>query len=254
MRISPSAAFLQFLDFYGIKYKSSAYESINIDKQDEIFNDMIWNNDIAWLEKIAYDIDKCFYSRDMIAFPTYGSLEMNMLFLEKCGTITRDTALLRITASRYDDNLEIFKLYATKINFPADYYSLYEYEYCQSRSTVYDILIIAIEHDNYNIFHYVATTNGLSKNYPKIKSNIKNILWKLKNPNFKIIYSLLFEFEFDINYDDLVTLLNNNQRTTLEYIIDLIQSRKIVISENLLKSAIRIAQDNSLKELFDCLI
>jgi hypothetical protein len=66
----------------------------------------------------------------------------------------------------------------------------------------------------------------------------------------------LYEFGFEIDYADFVSLLNNNQWTTLEYITDLIENRKIIIPDNVLKPVIKLIQNEypEMREIFDYLI
>jgi hypothetical protein len=257
MQFKLSSVFHQYLDYYGIDYKllANGYTEIN---QNDIFKELVLNNDFFWFEQIAYDINKCFIAHLMESFAKYGSLEMNILFFEKCRGIAASDILLKITASRYDDNLEIFKLYAKGNNFPKcrHYNSLLKYEQSDVLCTAYKLLIIAIEHGNYHIFHHVATISELSKDYIKIQRGINNTMWKLNNLNFKIMDFLLFKIGYSINYTDFRILFDNNQLTTLEYIVDLIGSRKIIIPNDQLKSVMQMAQNKSpeIKELFDCMI
>jgi hypothetical protein len=251
----PTPIFRQFLDHYGIDYVVGN-KSIWIDNSVNVLHQMVFNNDITWFEKIVNDM-QVYPNLDYIVIVQYGSIEMNKLFTDtRYSPIYYGITMLKAAATRYDDNLEIFQLYAQKINFFSSYLSLYDHEYNNHQTLIYAVLSIAIKHGNYHIFHYLATTGKLSKDYQKIARSLKNLVWELDSPNFKILDSLLLEFGYEINGDDLIALISGNQITILEYIIDLIQNRKIIILDTTMKSVIEFARNksNEINRLFDYLI
>jgi hypothetical protein len=215
--------FIEYLKRYDVKYDKK--------NSKKLFEKLIIANDIEQLiklEKIINDPINFFPSIRPIL--KKANSEMIKCVLTSLKLYGYSGALLRILASRHDDNLEIFEYCAKIVRFPEEYYSF-----------------------DHRIFNYIVTVGNLASKHKRTLDDVAVSILNAKYFNHKILDDLVFRFEGLIDYQKIKQLISKGNKSVLEHVIELMQTRKIIISNNDLDQLIDYADNEypDASNLFD---
>jgi hypothetical protein len=237
--------FIEYLKRYDVKYDKK--------NSKKLFEKLIIANDIEQLiklEKIINDPINFFPSIRPIL--KKANSEMIKCVLTSLKLYGYSGALLRILASRHDDNLEIFEYCAKIVRFPEEYYSFDHYE-DRCGEVIHDVLLASIKKGNYRIFNYIVTVGNLASKHKRTLDDVAVSILNAKYFNHKILDDLVFRFEGLIDYQKIKQLISKGNKSVLEHVIELMQTRKIIISNNDLDQLIDYADNEypDASNLFD---
>jgi hypothetical protein len=243
---NPSQCLIQYLDSNGISYDRSR-NNMGIKDPSTFFYPLIQNNDCDMLTKLVDDFwIFCGYYRPYELILEKGSTELVTLFFSAVNMpVIHETRTLSILSSRLDDNVEIFQCFASKINFPKSYDSFETLNYERRIGVLIDITCTMIYHGNYNLFAYIVKNYGLDKNHHYVLKMLRACIFETKYYNHKILDLLMSDYGVKIKKRNITYLISQNNTTILEYIIDLIQNRKIIFLKNEIDQLIDEARNAS---------
>jgi hypothetical protein len=225
--------FEDYLKKYQIPFKRSSELVMD---GNGLFDKVVLNNDIDTIETIKSDIYACWELSKIFRTTvfTLGSVEMVLYVLSETIWSNNIFCILKCISSRTDDNVELFEMFCVKINFPNGFIL---FDVCDSdiidlkNYQIFLLLSNIIDNGNFNVFLSYVNKSGLTKEHKHVCEELKICLWNANIFNPKILDYLINNY-VNVDFKDIKYLIQNEKVDQLEYVIQLIDNRKIQLESS----------------------